>query len=106
MIYCPSLKSLLYCTPIHRSTEGLTRFKDIKAEIRQARKGREQNILEMEKDTLAELRIAHGIECDSHENQLKHARAKKRKHKADSDADLGARHPKIVCTMDDEEDWE
>lgn len=61
------------------STEGLTKYNELKKAIRSRRQTHAKEIRALEQKTLAALRLEAGIDCEDHDQQQRKNRAKKRK---------------------------
>jgi hypothetical protein len=87
------------------SEDGLVQYNTYKKQIREGRKGRKEEICELEQKTLDQLREEVGYDCESHEAQMKKNRAKKRKLNADKPVEEIRVH-KAVKTVDDDDEEE
>lgn len=89
------------------SEDGLKKYVEYKKNIRSSRKGRGEEISAFEQKILGELREEAGIECDSHEAQLRKERAKKRRLNSDKPvADIQVHKAVTTVEEEDEEDDE
>lgn len=89
------------------SVDGLKKFVEYKQTIRAGRKGRGKEIAAFEQKILGQLRNEAGIECDSHEAQLRKERAKKRRLNSDKPvADILIHKAVKTVEEEDEEDDE
>lgn len=85
------------------SAVGLQEYNVYKKKIRDGRKGRKDDIRAFEQKILAQLREEAGIVADNHEEQLRIARAKKRKLNADKPV-TDVRVHKAIATVDEEDE--
>lgn len=87
------------------SVDGLKKYVEYKKDIRSGRKGRGEEIAAFEQKILGQLREEAGIECDSHEAQLRKERAKKRRLNSDKPVADIQMH-KAVRTVEEEDEEE
>lgn len=85
------------------SAEGLSKYNELKQAIRGARKGQVESIHAFEEKFLAKLRKQAGIDCDTHDDQTRMNRAKKRKLNADKPVE-DIRVHKAISTVDEEDE--
>jgi hypothetical protein len=87
------------------SAEGLEKYLQYKKDIRSGRRGRGKEISAFERKILGQMREEAGIECDSHEAQLRKERAKKRRLNSDKPVADVQIH-KAVKTVEEEDEEE